>query len=138
MAGVYSVTQVNSYIKNMFVQDFLLRRISVKGEVSNCKYHSSGHIYFTLKDSGGTLSAVMFAGQRKGLGFRLAEGQQVVVKGPLTFTSGTEDTSFTRRRSSWQAGATCTSGLKSFCGSWKRWGCLRPSISGRSPDMPCP
>ena len=72
MAGVYSVTQVNSYIKNMFVQDFLLRRISVKGEVSNCKYHSSGHIYFTLKDSGGTLSAVMFAGQRKGLGFRLA------------------------------------------------------------------
>ena len=70
MAGVYSVTQVNSYIKNMFVQDFLLRRISVKGEVSNCKYHSSGHIYFTLKDSGGTLSAVMFAGQRKGLGFR--------------------------------------------------------------------
>ena len=83
MAGVYSVTQVNSYIKNMFVQDFLLRRISVKGEVSNCKYHSSGHIYFTLKDSGGTLSAVMFAGQRKGLGFRLAEGQQVVVKGTV-------------------------------------------------------
>ena len=81
MAGVYSVTQVNSYIKNMFVQDFLLRRLSVKGEVSNCKYHSSGHIYFTLKDSGGALSAVMFAGQRKGLGFRLAEGQQVVVKG---------------------------------------------------------
>ena len=83
MAGVYSVTQVNSYIKNMFVQDFLLRRLSVKGEVSNCKYHSSGHIYFTLKDSGGTLSAVMFAGQRKGLGFRLAEGQQVVVKGTV-------------------------------------------------------
>lgn len=51
MAGVYSVTQVNSYIKNMFTQDFLLRRLSVKGEVSNCKYHSSGHIYFTLKDS---------------------------------------------------------------------------------------
>ena len=50
MAGVYSVTQVNSYIKNMFVQDFLLRRISVKGEVSNSKYHSSGHINFTLKD----------------------------------------------------------------------------------------
>lgn len=83
MAGVYSVTQVNSYIKNMFVQDFLLRRLSVKGEVSNCKYHSSGHIYFTLKDSGGTLSAVMFAGQRKGLGFRLAEGQQVVIKGTV-------------------------------------------------------
>ena len=81
MTGVYSVSQVNSYIKNMFTQDFLLRRISVKGEVSNCKYHTSGHIYFTLKDGGGTLSAVMFAGQRRGLSFRLAEGQQVVVKG---------------------------------------------------------
>lgn len=83
MAGVYSVTQVNSYIKNMFAQDFLLRRLSVKGEVSNCKYHSSGHIYFTLKDSGGTLQAVMFASQRRGLNFKLAEGQQVVVKGTV-------------------------------------------------------
>lgn len=83
MAGVYSVTQVNSYIKNMFTQDFLLRRISVKGEVSNCKYHTSGHIYFTLKDSGGTLSAVMFAGQRRGLKFHMAEGQQVIVKGTV-------------------------------------------------------
>lgn len=83
MAGVYSVTQVNSYIKNMFTEDFLLRRISVKGEVSNCKYHTSGHIYFTLKDSKGTLSAVMFAGQRRGLKFHMAEGQQVVVKGTV-------------------------------------------------------
>lgn len=83
MAGVYSVTQVNSYIKNMFAQDFLLRRLSVKGEVSNCKYHSSGHIYFTLKDGGGTLQAVMFASQRRGLNFKLAEGQQVVVKGTV-------------------------------------------------------
>ncbi len=83
MAGVYSVTQVNSYIKNMFTQDFLLRRISVKGEVSNCKYHTSGHIYYTLKDSKGTLSAVMFAGQRRGLKFHMAEGQQVVVKGTV-------------------------------------------------------
>lgn len=83
MANVYSVTQVNSYIKNMFVQDFLLNRISVRGEVSNCKYHTSGHIYFTLKDKSGTLSAVMFAGQRKGLDFQLREGQQVVVSGTI-------------------------------------------------------
>lgn len=83
MAGAYSVTQVNTYIKNMFVQDFLLRRLSVKGEVSNCKYHTSGHIYFTLKDDNSTLTAVMFAGQRKGLKFRLEEGQQVVVKGTV-------------------------------------------------------
>lgn len=83
MASVYSVTQVNSYIKNMFVQDFLLNRISVRGEVSNCKYHTSGHIYFTLKDKSATLSAVMFAGQRRGLDFQLREGQQVVVSGTI-------------------------------------------------------
>lgn len=83
MASVYSVSQVNSYIKNMFVQDYALCRISIKGEVSNCKYHSSGHIYFTLKDKTGTLSAVMFASQRKGLTFQLKEGQQVIAKGSV-------------------------------------------------------
>lgn len=83
MGKAYSVTEVNSYIKNMFVQDYLLSRISVRGEVSNCKYHTSGHIYFTLKDKSGTLSAVMFAGQRKGLNFQLQEGQQVIVTGSV-------------------------------------------------------
>lgn len=83
MASVYSVSQVNSYIKNMFAQDFALSRITVRGEVSNCKYHTSGHIYFTLKDGTGTLAAVMFASQRKGLSFQLQEGQQVVVSGAV-------------------------------------------------------
>ena len=83
MASIYSVSQVNSYIKNMFAQDFALSRISVRGEVSNCKYHTSGHIYFTLKDRTGTLSAVMFASQRRGLSFQLQEGQQVVVSGSV-------------------------------------------------------
>ncbi len=83
MAGVYSVSQVNSYIRSMFSQDFALSRIAVKGEVSNCKYHTSGHIYFTLKDGGGSIGAVMFAGQRKGLEFRLRDGQQVVAKGSI-------------------------------------------------------
>ncbi len=84
MASIYSVTQVNSYIKNMFAQDFALSRISVRGEISNCKYHTSGHIYFTLKDKGGTLSAVMFSGQRRtGLRFQMEEGQQVVVTGAV-------------------------------------------------------
>ena len=81
MGNVYSVTQVNNYIKNMFTQDFLLQGLSIQGEVSNCKYHSSGHIYFTLKDSGGTLACIMFAGYRKGLNFVLTEGQQVIVTG---------------------------------------------------------
>ena len=65
----------------MFTQDYLLQRLYVKGEVSNCKYHSSGHIYFTLKDSRGTISCVMFAGSRAGLSFRMSEGQQVIVGG---------------------------------------------------------
>lgn len=83
MQSVYTVAQVNSYIKNMFVQDYMLQSILVKGEVSNCKYHSSGHIYFTLKDEKGTISCVMFAGNRSGLSFRLSEGQQVVAGGSI-------------------------------------------------------
>lgn len=58
--------------------------VSVKGEVSNCKYHPSGHIYFTLKDSASALNCIMFAGDRRGLGFRLAEGQQVIAKGSVS------------------------------------------------------
>lgn len=81
MKNVYTVGQVNAYIKNMFTQDFLLRSLMVKGEVSNCKYHTSGHIYFTLKDERGTIPCVMFARDRNGLKFRLQEGQQVVVTG---------------------------------------------------------
>jgi len=81
MQNIYSVGQVNAYIKNMFTQDFVLKHIYVKGEVSNCKYHTSGHIYFSLKDQSGTVACVMFAGSRKGLAFRLANGQQVVVLG---------------------------------------------------------
>ncbi len=83
MQNVYTVAQVNSYIKNMFTQDFMLQSISVKGEVSNCKYHSSGHIYFTLKDAKGTIACVMFAGNRGGLTFQMREGQQVIVCGSV-------------------------------------------------------
>ena len=84
MRNVYSVGQVNAYIKNMFTQDFMLNRIYVKGEVSNCKYHTSGHIYFSLKDESGMIACIMFAGQRGGLSFRMQEGQQVIVLGNVT------------------------------------------------------
>ncbi len=84
MKNVYTVRQVNSYIKNMFTQDFMLNRIYVKGEVSNCKYHTSGHIYFSLKDESGTIACVMFAGSRSGLSFRMQEGQQVIVLGSVS------------------------------------------------------
>ena len=83
MQNVYTVAQVNSYIKNMFSQDYMMRQIMVRGEVSNCKYHSSGHIYFTLKDRTGTIACVMFAGSRSGLAFRMEAGQQVIVGGSI-------------------------------------------------------
>lgn len=83
MKNVYTVREVNAYIKNMFAQDFMLNRIYVKGEVSNVKYHTSGHIYFSLKDESGTIACVMFAGQRSGLSFRMSEGQQVIVLGSI-------------------------------------------------------
>ena len=83
MKNIYTVAQINTYIKNMFMQDYLLQEVRVQGEVSNCKYHSSGHIYFTLKDKKGTLSCVMFAGNRRGLDFTLTEGQQVIAEGSI-------------------------------------------------------
>ena len=83
MGQVSSVSQVNMYIKNMFIRDYMLNNISVKGEVSNCKYHSSGHIYFTIKDRASQLSCVMFASMRKNLLFTLEEGQSIVVDGNI-------------------------------------------------------
>ena len=85
MRSEYTVTQVNTYIKNMFTQDFLLKSLTVKGEVSNCKYHSSGHIYFTIKDNGAALACVMFSSDRtRGLTFQMKEGQQVKVTGSVS------------------------------------------------------
>ena len=67
----------------MFLQDFVLNRVQVKGEVSNCKYHTSGHIYFSLKDESGTIACVMFAGSRKGLAFPMKNGDRVVAAGSV-------------------------------------------------------
>lgn len=83
MAGVYSVSQITAYIKHMFEQDFALNRVSVKGEVSNCKYHSSGHLYFTLKDASGAIACIMFAGSRKAGDVRLRDGMQIIAKGSV-------------------------------------------------------
>ena len=83
MKNIFSVGQINRYVKNMFTQDFILQKIYVKGEVSNCKYHTSGHIYFSLKDKTGVLSCVMFAGHRRGLAFRMKDGDRVVVGGAV-------------------------------------------------------
>ena len=84
MGNIYTIRQVNRYISNMFTQDFMLNRIYVKGEVSNCKYHTSGHIYFSLKDDSGSLACVMFAGSRSGLKFHMENGQSVIVLGNIS------------------------------------------------------
>ena len=81
---IFRVSQVNAYVKNIFGNDYALRDITVRGEVSNCKYHSSGHIYFTMKDEGGSLGCVMFAGKRaRGLRFRLEDGQKIIASGSV-------------------------------------------------------
>ena len=82
--NVYSVGQINTYIRNMFAQDFMMNHVAVRGEVSDCKYHSSGHVYFTLKDETGVLKAIMFRTQAaRGLPFRMKEGDRVVVIGAI-------------------------------------------------------
>ena len=85
MNTVFSVAQINAYIKRIFQSDYALNRIYIKGEVSNCKYHSSGHIYFSLKDDKSQISCVMFANQRiSGLDFEMENGQTVIVSGSIS------------------------------------------------------
>lgn len=84
MSRAVTVSQINRYIANLFKQDYTLSGIQVKGEISGCKYHYSGHIYFTLKDAGASISCVMFSSQRKGLDFTLEDGQSVIVTGQIS------------------------------------------------------
>lgn len=78
------MSSVNQYIKNMFSREYALSVIFVKGEISNCKYHSSGHIYFSIKDENSQLTCVMFRGDRGGLDFRMENGQEVIVGGSIS------------------------------------------------------
>lgn len=81
---ILSVNEVNNYLKRIIDNDFILSNLSVKGEISNLKYHSSGHIYFTLKDSSSKINCVMFKGKAMFLNFKLEEGMSVVVKGRVS------------------------------------------------------
>ena len=84
MGNVYTVTQVNTYIKRMFLSDYALGHIMIMGEVSNCKHHSSGHIYFTLKDQSAQISCVMFKSHAMYLNMPLADGQNVIITGNVS------------------------------------------------------
>ncbi|MCR4845980.1 MAG: exodeoxyribonuclease VII large subunit [Eubacterium sp.] len=80
----YTVGQVNTYIKNLIASDYLLKSLVIKGEVSNCKYHSMGHIYFSLKDETGSMPCVMFKSSiTSGLKFRLEDGMSVYIQGSI-------------------------------------------------------
>lgn len=81
---IYSVSEVNSYTKGILDEDAVLSDIYVSGEISNLKRHSSGHMYFTLKDSSGQINAAMFKWQCQYLRFSPANGMNVVARGKVT------------------------------------------------------
>lgn len=83
-APVYSVSQVNQYLKRMMDRDGLLAAILVRGELSNYKSYPSGHHYFSLKDEAGALRCVMFRSDAVRLRFRPENGMKVVAFGRIT------------------------------------------------------
>ena len=79
----FTVTDLNRYIKSLLSADEVLSAVVVRGEISNFKAHTSGHLYFTLKDEGGELSAVMFRADAARLAFRPMNGMSVLVYGTV-------------------------------------------------------
>ncbi len=81
---IFSVGQINHYIKNLIENDFILNSLWVKGEISNFKYHSTGHMYFTLKDNNAAINCVMFKGSADILPFIPENGMSVVICGYIS------------------------------------------------------
>ncbi|HHX62058.1 MAG TPA: exodeoxyribonuclease VII large subunit [Epulopiscium sp.] len=81
---VFSVSDINSYVKNMLEDDYVLRNVYIKGEISNFKHHSSGHMYFTLKDPNGAVSGVMFRASASSLTFEPKEGMMVIARASVS------------------------------------------------------
>ncbi|MBO4309794.1 MAG: exodeoxyribonuclease VII large subunit [Lachnospiraceae bacterium] len=84
MKTIYTVFQVNTYIHNMFREDYLLSDVSVTGEISNLKFHSSGHIYFTLKDDQSAISCAIFRSSAQKLNMELKDGDKIVAHGSIS------------------------------------------------------
>ena len=78
-----SVGEVNNYVKKLVENDFILKNLNVKGEISNLKFHSSGHIYFSLKDENSKVNCIMFKNNAVNLDFRLEVGMKVEIKARL-------------------------------------------------------
>lgn len=81
---VFSVSDINGYVKNLLEDDYVLRSVYIKGEISNFNHHSSGHMYFTLKDPNGAVSAVMFRGSASSLKFEPEVGMMVIVRASVS------------------------------------------------------
>ena len=81
---IFTVGQINRYIKNLLENDFILNSLLVRGEISNFKAHHSGHFYFTLKDAAGAIACVMFREDAKQLPFVPENGMQVVIYGHIS------------------------------------------------------
>lgn len=77
---IVSVWEINQYVKSLIEEDYMLADVWLQGEISNCKYHQSGHIYFTIKDSRAAISAVMFERDARKVSFRLSEGMKVYAR----------------------------------------------------------
>jgi len=85
---IFSVSDLTGYIKGLIERDETLEQVLVAGEVSNLKYHSSGHIYLTLKDDGAVLKAVMFRPAAAKMAFRLTDGMKVIARGRVSVFAG--------------------------------------------------
>lgn len=79
-----SVTGLNKYLKAKFLEDTQLSNIYIKGEISNFKYHTSGHCYFTLKDQNSRINAVLFSSQARKINFTLEDGMSVLIEGSVS------------------------------------------------------
>jgi exodeoxyribonuclease VII large subunit len=79
-----TVSALNNYIKKVLDNDFILSNSNITGEISNFKIHSSGHIYFSLKDEHSKINCIMFRSAAKGLNFMPENGMKVVVKGRVS------------------------------------------------------
>ena len=81
---IFSVSDINKYVKMIFDSDMLLNNVSIRGEITNFKAHYTGHFYFTLKDENSTIKCVMFKGYAQFIKFKPADGMKVVINGQVS------------------------------------------------------
>ena len=96
--NILTVTAINRYIKELVSKDFILSNLWIRGEISNFKHHSSGHMYFTLKDENSLLKCVMFRSCNSSLKFIPEDGMKVIIRGYISVLKGTGSTSCTPRK----------------------------------------